>query len=561
MPWIEVTQDPGVSFGNTGEFFWSVPTETLPSAAVDFTSVAFPSGINSVNSKISAVNYANRFYALGGWTDNMVFTEEFALWIQGLQPPTIVPSLAVGAGAFVTIGYLTFARYNANDVLEERSSLSAPSATLTGDLVRTWSSIPTPNNTRATHIEFWVSVDGALPRMSVRRQVGVTSVVESVATASLGEAFGEEFTRFPRGKFNAVYHDRQVIAGDDRHPDTLHFSGLFTPERYEGLNLKTRNGEPIIGLATVRDMLLVVCPRSSYVVQGYTEDDLTMQISEPNIGAISHHALVVVDGRAFIFSDRGPYIFDGMWHFIGEGMARKFRAEYETYRTEYEDAFAVEDKVENVVKFGPVLNSDIDAYVYWVCDYRPALPTEGGYGQPNWSYDARSRKDDCAGELSIPGSRRGDLYTGSCDGFIRQENDYTDGDDDGDSYGKKLTIRTGHLLFNDPGGGRNHGKKLLDFNLYVRSEETSWGFGIFGGDEYAYPAVDFQYGYDSIAASALSPGSTYQPRTVWHFRPTRSIGRGFTFNILGINPTNMLFTGLGGAWKRGRAVRREVTSK
>lgn len=553
MPWV------AASIGTAGQFFWT------PGGTDAFRTLGFPAGFFGVNMRPSSVIYQNRMYLSGAWTDNAVFTEQFQFWPLGIDPPTVVPSLACGAGASSTVGYLSFYDENTN----ERSSLSAASAVqAASNTSRTWSSLPTSDNPRVTHIECWVAIDGALPAMSVRRQIGVTSITESVATADLGEIFTDSFQRFPRGKFNTIYHDRLVIAGDDRHPDVLYFSGLFTPERFEGLSLKTRNGEPIVGLVTVRDMLLVLCPRSSYIVQGYTEDDITMQISEPELGTICHAGITVIDGKAFIPTDRGPFVFDGTWHFIGQEIEKHWREQYAANTSRYERAFGIEDKAQNVWKFGPVSDSDVGSStltIYWVADYRPVLPnTGGGFTQPNWSYDVRSRTDFSAAELTLSGQRRGDLYTGSCDGFIRQENVDSDGGDDLDGYHKRVTIRTAHYLMNDPGGGRNHGKRLIDCDMYVTSEDSDWSFGIYGGDEYVGLSAlsgrnaPFQPTVLSSALTDPGDGATYTKRTVHHFRTKGVAGRGFTWNITASDPVNFTFNGFGGQWRKGPALRPKV---
>jgi hypothetical protein len=100
---------------------------------------------------------------------------------------------------------------------------------------------------RASHVELWVSVDGSLPRIVFRVPIGTTSVSESTATLALGEAEIESFTDMPYGAGCVLYNQRQIIFGVEGHLDKLFLSILGFPERYGGLSFTTEYNEPIVG--------------------------------------------------------------------------------------------------------------------------------------------------------------------------------------------------------------------------------------------------------------------------------------------------------------------------
>jgi hypothetical protein len=167
---------------------------------------------------------------------------------------------------------------------------------------------------RATHLELWLSVAGGFPRLVMRVPIGTTSVVESTATGDLGESFFGSFERFPRCSLNTIYHDRQVMAGDPDNPDTVYLSDTFYPERYGGLSFPTRNGAPVTGLLGLRDYCMIFTRDQTYILQGYTTNDFTLTMVEQSLGAIGHNCNTVVHGDAYVWTEKGPYIYNGSWH-------------------------------------------------------------------------------------------------------------------------------------------------------------------------------------------------------------------------------------------------------
>lgn len=168
--------------------------------------------------------------------------------------------------------------------------------------------------TRATHCELWLSIAGGLPQLVMRVPIGTTSVVESTAVASLGESFIGSFERFPRCSMNVIWNDRQLMAGDPDNPDTVYMSELFFPERWAGLSFRTRDGAPVTGILPLRDYCLIFSRDRTYMLQGFTEADFSFQLIEQSLGSIGHRCNAVVHGSAYVWTEKGPYMYNGSWH-------------------------------------------------------------------------------------------------------------------------------------------------------------------------------------------------------------------------------------------------------
>ena len=167
---------------------------------------------------------------------------------------------------------------------------------------------------RATHLELWISAAGGLPQLVTRVRMGTTSFVESTASEDLGESFIGAFERFPRCTMNVIWNDRQLMAGDPDNPDRVYMSELFYPERYTGLNFRTKDGAPVTGMLALRDYCLIFSRDRTYMLQGYTESDFSFTMVEQSLGSIGHNSNVVVHGNAYVWTEKGPFLYNGSWH-------------------------------------------------------------------------------------------------------------------------------------------------------------------------------------------------------------------------------------------------------
>lgn len=583
MCWIGTTVQSAGAFGNTGNFYVMNP-------AADIIEIPIPDSVNATDSRTSFATYngdaKSRCYMVGGWTDNLVLTEHYTLTKQGIPAPInpIVNAAGTGmivgcvasTGPGVTGNCIVYFRWW-DDLNARRSPLSDGSPTFAlANQARSWSNLPTePNDDTVTHIEGWVSMDGGFPRFAWRRDLGTTTVVENVATALLADAETESLTRFPRGRFNVMWNDRQVIAGDDRHPDRLYLSPTSDPENYGGFYLRTRKGEQIVGLISMRKQLIVLSATSSYIVEGYTEDDITMDILEPEIGTISHFAIAQADGWAILPAHRGIYLLTGStFHPISHEFNLTWRWQYKQHRTAYENSWAVNDIETNSYKLFVGTNDMLslpfgdNVHSYWVLDYTKLLPNAGGdFQQPALSIDARLRKDECAAILKVPGGRGGSLFTGSSDGIIREENVVEDTDDDGDFLLKEMLWRTGHVFPNGPGGSEEDGALHVQGWAFVRSEDSEYSIAIYNGDESAIEMDDLEAKSLTIPAGAAvdADGDAMVAKCVDLFEIKRH-GRGLAWEfgisncataILADGSDSVRFSGFGWTASTGKNDRRK----
>lgn len=561
MPWVIPTKKAGATFGSTGKFFYTNPQGS------EFVEVPLPTGVNATDTRPCEATFnfdaKSRQYYTGGWTDNLVFTEHFGLMRLGIiAPPNPIIS---GAGAGNSIGVTpsgTGITGNAvcyvrwwDDINQRASPLSGPSPVIAlANQGRAWSNLPTnPRDPSVTHIDLFVAMSGDSPRFAVRRDLGTTAVTENIATGALGEAITEDVERFQRCRWNVVWHDRHVLAGDDRHPERLYLSPIEDPENLS-FYIRTRRGEKITGIIPFRDQLVVLCSNSSYIVEGYTEDDIKMDILEPKIGGIGHHLVALVDGWAIVPSHRGIYLCTGTsFHLI----SKHFQHTWKRNLPDPEVAWAVNDISQNTYKLFHGAAGDIDIpeiaaditsaqSVYWCLDYTNLMSeTGGGFEQPSLSLDVRTRHDECAAVLNNPGSPVGTLYTGSCDGTVRRD-DEDNNDDDGDAFEKKLVIQTRHDFFGNPGGAPDDGNKFPTAWDFMEADNNAYVVTNFAGDEKAWEDED--PADEEVPAGLRTDGlNTLVTKCVHYWEPMNS-GRGCTRKYVMLAPDKTVrWSGYGGS--------------
>jgi len=609
-----------------------------------------------VGKRPSGGNYGNRHYMVGGHSANLLVDEEFRGLRQGMAPPNVAPSLAVGAGAILQIGYTRFY----DEITGERSPLSSGTP-VTGSITRTWTNLPTQvpdeevivegtatfaagvvtgvnanyghlrpgdriavagaltrwaqirsitdDNTmlvddtgmagagvtlvakpfgRASHVETWVAVTGALPRLSIRVPIGTTSVVESTPTLALGQAETISFEAMPYGTINLIYNDRQLIAGVEEHRDTLYLSAIGFPERHEGLRFITKYNEPIIGMFRYRDYVVVLCPDCCYKYQGYTADDAALTVLEPSIGGIGHHTNKVTETYALVPSRKGIQLFNGAFHPGMPTRRREWLRDYRRLTQPWEQGFAVVNPNDETYQLYPdMMVEQIDnrkAPIY-VGHYGYVSAQAGGsLSTPEWTSDQPYTEEiqetlsdtalcTFAAYITPSGTKIGYLLRGDTEGRITRELD--------DSSLLLLhvdpKIVTGHLLMNDPGGDADEGKKLIRGWSYVCSEETAWEMRVWPGDEFAYapnPYYEVFFNLNPISNVKVAPyldpvpasrfedisGDPLQQK-VWSPEMVRVHkidlqGRGWTLEYRFIKPSpRTFFAGFGGVWAPGKISR------
>jgi len=578
--WLAGTKKDGATYGNTGKLFRIRP-EQDSNGTEQKVELPIPDGVNAVDARISAATYRSRKYLVGGHTNNIMVDEDFRTHIQGVRAPAVVPTLAAGGGPGTT-GSAVVAIAFWDEVTNEWSPLSGSSNTVVlANQKRTTANIPTSAlDARVSHVGVWVSMNGGLFRLSTKRQLGVSTITEGVATLALGEAFPATFTAMPRGTVNAIYHERQCLAGNALAPDILYVSSILYPERYEGLSFRTRDGDPIVGMIETRGILLVLTPKSAYSLRGYTNDDMRLDLIDAEIGTLTHAGLEVIRGNAWVPNDQGIWLFNGAFHDVIRDRKKEWADAYKAHPTLFENGFSLHDKAGYTYRFylGGISDSGeipsglppgngLTKTLAWVADYRPTAPEiSGTFRQPSWSYHRMARETGSASMLALPGARRSDPYFGHCDGYVRYE-DADDADDDGDSYNKRMWIRTKAYDMGDPGNSKVRGKRFPDLWSYFEAESKASTVYFKGGDEEAWRALlpdNSLYWYkDDVAAgfkeySKSGSGVTSfdaVPRTVVVHRPVKVTGRCLTVEFTVSSPRNVKWRGFGGFWLPGPAGR------
>lgn len=428
---------------------------------------------------------------------------------------------------------------------------------------------------RWTHVGLVVEMDDALPRVAMKVQLGTTSVTEGVATLALGEAFTTTFTRMPRGTISAIFHERQWVAD---YTDTVTASDLFFPERSAGVAVRTNNGEPVIALLNVsNDVLLAFTPVNTYAIRGYTAADVEIKLVDAENGALNHWLNLVIFGRAYVPHKNGVNMWNGANHSMSEDIRNLWIRESKAHETEYQNGFAVHDPdrrsleayVSGSVSFPelPDPGGVVPQAVGWVMQYDGVVSEAGGgFSQPDWMFDVSGRSVHSAALLFKPGARRGDVYFGGCDGFIRKR-DSVNTNDDGDTYSKRWAVRSRAECMNDPGGDIQEGKSFDRMWSLMETEANAADVYFIGGDETAWKATlpdnATQFWTDNIPATSLigqigDDGFVYDyvPLTVHPHAPTRVSGRSVTGLWTGTAPDPSLrWRGWGGMYGPGIATR------
>lgn len=280
--------------------------------------------------------------------------------------------------------------------------------------------------TRATHVELWLEEAGDFPRLITRVILGTAELIESSTLATRGEAFQDSFSRFPYCKMNTIYHDRQIMAGNPDAPDTVYVSDLFLPERYGGLNFRTRNGEVVVALLSTRDYCLVMTDKSSYILQGYTDSDFTFTVADPNIGAITHVGNMVIHGYPYVWTQEGPFMYTGAWHpmspenrhfFRDGGFFGELGTSYLPTETRFDFLRGTHDPTWNAWILGGTI----------VVDYTPVIPQAGGGMAP-----ARISMDSTVVASQAPGNWHIEGHSQHAAAYLKQQA--------GDNYGHLYMI-------------------------------------------------------------------------------------------------------------------------
>lgn len=414
---------------------------------------------------------------------------------------------------------------------------------------------------RPSHVVLWLSIAGGLPRLATMVRLGATSLTESVVYTALGIAHPGDFQRFPRCTMNTIYHDRQVLAGDPLALDTVYLSAIGYPERYEGFRFRTRNGEAVVALVGTRDYCLIMTASSTYVLQGYTEDDMSMNLVDNGIGAVGHHCNSVVNGYPYVTSRNGIYMYNGSWHPVMQDSAETFSEHLSGLIVDpsldaagdinssynmasfYRGGWMVNNLLDNTIQlflgkgvapgvtglearwFHPRFNTlpiaDQGGNYSWVLDYGPVVPQAGGsYGQGNLTADALEVWN-AAGALTFShytasafmntddGGAANMWFGDTIGGLHREEQDTP--------FLGVAAILPPAYMFESGGGYEREGKTLVKFWSYVDSQQGAWKVLAIAGDEWAGVAEACFTGADPVYGIPYPPDKRAAAIRVWPF--------------------------------------------
>jgi len=535
-----------------------------PGLTGNFALQTNPTAVVGNSIRPSRVIYKNRWYAAGFFSTPVVVTEGRQWCIAGLPPPQGPPTLAAGTGTSGSdgeaIGHLTFV-HKFNDIVVHMGNASTASQTFTlNGTGRTWTNIATTCiNPRATHVRGYLSVDGAIPKFCWERQLGVSTVTENVLTGQLGEelptTIGTDGAPVydanargvpPVGAYVETYHDATWWSSYD-FPNRVYPSRLFEPESVntnEGDKtwLETLDGEPITGLKRWGDVLIVGCPKAMYLIQGFDNLDYRMVKISNYYGVVSNFSMALVGPNSdLVFASHiGAVMYNGSFRELMQDKLKiYYRDDYRAHPDNYEASFAAADPYYN----GYVLHipQDDDTTFRYFGHYE-SMSTRG---EVDWVWDRRNRKDNAAGELITGGVQQADLYVGSCDGYIRKENVASDADDDGDTYGKAMTIAHKHIWYmGSQAGDDAHGGRVTDMDVYLKNQDNAVTVSLYGGDDTAYAASAAQWSQEIPAASVTSP-RTLVARTSAHQTPNQVGGKGVTVKVTATAPVGVEWRGYG----------------
>lgn len=550
------------------------PTQGFAYLRSDFTTALvqqpIPSYISAFDRKPQLLPYRKRIYNNGQFS-RLIMRDEFGtLRPGGVRAPRSIPTLAdstfSGGSLGIMIGYQTFVVKHAGVKIAESNPGPASNSLDAAGTGRAWSGLDNaPDDEHVTHSRLYVSVDGEVPALAAEIAIPHgTTAVENRLSAALGETLPVRTTAqglvttnlYARGvppytMYCEEYHDAFFYAGDPNAPERIYPSRLYEPEavnstpitvngRTEYPWLSTTDGMPVTGIKRQGDELVVGTLRGIDIIQGYTHGDYTIRRVSNYWGVLSHFSMRRCGplGSLWFAAPQGPTLYNaGAFKFAGGPIESWWRDYFRLYPEVFENSYGAEDRYWKRYKL--LLPQLLGKSVYINCDYFGAENDE-----PVWEMDIRDRNDQCQGELLVDGSKSYfDLYTGSCDGYVRRENIEEDPDDDGDTYQKKFTIVTPHKYVAGQDGDEAHGRTYVELDLYLKHDNNTAVLSMWAGDDDSPSAVSPQWTKDSPGSAAPAGHRPLVSRTSERWLPTSLSGKGVTLRVEVTAPLSVEFRG------------------
>jgi hypothetical protein len=495
-------------------------------------------------------------FICGGHNQNVSVTPFGTVVKIGVEAPASAPTLTVGAGAISgeMIGYTSFVVKDGDGVVIAESNLSPASDVLTvtnGGVV--WSGLPTTTYDRVTHVRLYRSVTGSIPQMVAEVVEGTTTYTEAVEAAALGVTAAVKIgadgsTQLDTNARGVVpfcrlvegYHDMMFYSGDPEHPERIYFSLPDEPHAVDVSEdderwLSTPDGSAVTGLKRWGDVLIVTCKRSIHAVQAYDNGDVQIVQLSNFYGCISPRSLATVgpNGDLFFASHEGLCRYNGHFDNVLDDTLRDYwRDSHKAAVGPYETGYGYEDRIE-----GCYIYSVYTTFTFkWVVHYKPLLEK----GQAYVVFDRRARRDGAAAPM-LDSSGFVNVYTGSCDGYVRKENVDSNSNDDSDTYAKAMTITSKHFFSGDQSGDQGHGQAYQTLDLFLKNESTAVSVSLYGGDDSAIDRTDPWT--RTVPAGAVSTPRARVTRTSFHLPVTEVGGKGVALKLTASSPVGVRFRG------------------
>lgn len=519
--------------------------------------ISLPSGVTAVSpvERPSFIRYAVRgtdLYAsyIAGQFSNVLTWVNSTLYKAGITAASVAPTLSQGSApgvAGLVFARYTPAQYIGTKLVAEGNPSPASNLVSFTDQKPYLSGIPaTFSDTRVTHFNIYLSVDGSLSYRAGKIALGTTDFTFS---QSLEYLFQQEtlpikfdadgrpmddilaYGQPPYATVMLSWHRRAWYV-DPTKPGVW-MSAIDNPEAVnsdeEQSYIPTLNGEYPLSLGANDDELLVFCEDAQYAIAGFGESSFRMRRLDDSVRFIAPHSVQTIQGMVMFASDQGVMAYmGGGGNSFRNLMARSFRRKwielYAADTTAFENAASGYDRVNGDYIFLPDYSSGTRS----IRGYLRAM-LEEGEAEPWWYWgDVRTRRTRALGQFYYPGSRRGLITYGECDGYARWD-DEANTDDDGDAYGKKMTVAHKHFFFGDQGGDAAHGRTYTNLNLFARLRNVDATVNFYAGDDTAYEGAATKS--LTIEPAQNEPGQTTEPTSYSEWTPEVA-GKGLTVEIV-----------------------------
>jgi hypothetical protein len=541
--------------------------------SADYDQIGVPDVQLYPSRRPSFVTYEDLKFIVGPYQRGVVIAPAIAeptgdaAYLLGITAPTVAPVLAATGSGTQTgnqIGYYSYVhKDNGVDIHESDLSPGSNTVSFTGAEERTWTLPGTGEEARVTHYRLYVSIDGEVPVFVADVAVGTTTVSENTTDYGDPPPVDEDGNLLnergvpPYTRWCVKWHDRVWYGPDATNPYRFWYSMQGEGESVGPLNfIDLRDRESLTNLRGVGDDLACQGAHCTYQLVGYDESDFRMKKVSDKIGCISFFAATIIAETMWFPAQQAMYQYipgGAIRNMLADDLNTKWSEDYKANPNVFENSIAINDKEESLYLL--LLSYPTSPRSrFWVGHYLDIDPSNGGGGPMRWTFDYEGRAISTLGHLLDVGSMRESAYSASCDGYIRKRNDYENDDDDGDTYGKLLTLETPHFLPEAGKGPTGNGWLFQELHAYVKSEEKPWTIEVRVGEDDAWQARDPAWSRVVKASGSSIIGRRRVPQSGHHFPILRS-GKGLIIKITQLRARGFSYDGVGFRYAPGLGAR------